>query len=258
MSCRAARVAVTLLALGAAPLAAQTESALAAPLPAFKAGETLVYEAKYGIFKVGTAMLHVAGIDTIRNAPMLHTVFVIKGGIPLYRLNDRMDSWFGLRDFASRRFVQDFHEGGSRRYTAYEIFPDSGFYRQEGVDSTLATSADPLDDLAFFYFARAHPLEVGSQYRFERYFRPDRNPVILTVVERDTLDVPAGRFPTIVVRPTVQGRGILAESSDPRMWISDDERRLIVQLKSKFSFGTITLVLKEIATAPPEDLLGGS
>ncbi len=258
MSGRRALAAFALLTAGAAPLAAQTESAPAAPVAAFTTGETLVYEAKYGIFKVGSAMLHVVGVDTVRGVPTQHTVFVIKGGIPLYRLNNRMDSWFGLEDFASRRFVQDFHEGGSERYTAYEIFPDSGFYRQAGVDSTLATSPHPLDDLAFFYFARAHPLEVGHQYRFERYFRPDRNPVLLTVVGRDTLDVPAGRFPTIVVRPTVQGRGILAETSEPRMWISDDERRVIVQLKSKFPFGTITLALKEIASAPPEGMLDGS
>jgi hypothetical protein len=39
------------------------------------------------------------------------------------------------------------------------------------------------------------------------------------------------------------------------MWISDDERRLVVQLKSKFPFGTITLRLKEITDTPPTDML---
>lgn len=205
-------------------------------------------------------MLHVAGVDTVRAEPTVHAVFVLQGGIPLYRLHNRMDSWFGKRDFASRRFVQDFHEGGSDRYTAYEIFPDSGFYEERGPADTgvvdrQETSVDPLDDLAFFYFVRANALEVGRRYEFDRYFRPDRNPVVLQVMGRDTLDVPAGRFPTIVVQPIIQGRGILAESSEPRMWVSDDERRLIVQLKSKFPFGTITLRLKDITDAPPQELL---
>jgi hypothetical protein len=226
-----------------------------APLARFPAGETLIYEARYGLFTVGRAMLHVAGVDTVRGTPALHVVFVLQGGIPLYRLHDRMDSWFGIEDFASRRFVQDFHEGGSERYTAYEIFPDSGYYTESGVDSVRATSASPLDDLAFFYFVRATDLVPGRRYEFDRYFRPDRNPVVLDVMRRDTLDLPAGRFPTVAVTPIIQGRGILSESREPRMWISDDDRRLVVQLKSRFPFGTITLRLKGITDAAPAELL---
>ena len=39
------------------------------------------------------------------------------------------------------------------------------------------------------------------------------------------------------------------------MWISDDDRRLVVQLKVKFSFATITLRLKELVDEPPADML---
>jgi hypothetical protein len=173
----------------------------------------------------------------------------------IYRLHDRMDSWIGIADFASRRFIQDFHEGGSYRRNVWDIYPDSGYYIEEGVDSIKETSADPLDDFAFFYFVRTVDLEVGQRYEYERYFRPDRNPVVLEVLERDTLDLPAGRFPSIVVHPIIQGRGILAEGKEARMWISDDDRRLVVQLKVKFSFATITLRLKDIVDEPPEEML---
>lgn len=217
-------------------------------------GETLVYEVKWGPISLGSGMMHVAGIDTVRGEPSLHVVFRLQGGTFFYRLNDRMDSWIGLADGASRRFVQDMHEGDSERYTVYEIFPDSGYYVQVGVDTIAPASAAPLDDTAFFYFVRTVDLEVGRRYEYDRYFRPDRNPVVLEVLERDTLDVPAGRFPTLVVRPTIQGRGILEEAREPQMWLSDDERRIVVQLKVKFSFATLTMRLKEIAEAPPEDL----
>lgn len=229
-----------------------TDSNLAGRFPV---GETLVYDARFGILTLGEGLMHVAGIDTIRGAPSLHVVFRLRGGSFFYRLDDRMDSWIGIDDFASRRFIQDFHEGSSERYTAYEIFPDSGFYRQSEVDTVMPTSAAPLDDAAFFYFVRTVPLDVGKRYEFERYFRPDRNPVVLEVLARDTLDLPAGRFATIVVRPIIQGRGILEEAKEPRMWLTDDARRLMVQLKLKFaSVATITLRLREIRDTPPEDL----
>jgi len=219
----------------------------------FPVGETLVYDARFGLLNLGEGLMHIAGIDTVRGTPTLHVVFRLTGGSFFYRLDDRMDSWIELDRFASRRFVQDFHEGNSDRYTAYEIFPDSGFYTQSGVDSVLPTSPDPLDDAAFFYFVRTLDLEVGQRYEFERYFRPDRNPVVLEVLGRDTLDVPAGRIPTILVRPTVKGRGILEEAKEPQMWLSDDDRRIMVQLKLKFaSIATITLRLREIHATPPE------
>jgi hypothetical protein len=231
--------------------------ALAGPgsLLRFEIGETLLYEAKFGFITLGSGMMNVAGIDTVRGTPTLHTIFVLQGGGMIYRLNDRMDSWIGIDDFASRRFIQDFHEGGSYNRNVWDIYPDSGFYTQEGADSSIATSPDPLDDFAFFYFVRTVDLEVGRRYEYNRYFRPDRNPVVLEVLERDTLDLPAGRFPSIVVHPIIQGRGILAEGKEARMWISDDDRRLVVQLKVKFSFATITLRLKEITDEPPAEML---
>ena len=243
-------------ALCGAPLHSQNDSAQAGRTVAgFRIGETLVYEAKFGFLTLGSGMMHVAGIDTVRGVPALHVIFVLKGGGFMFPMHDRMDSWIGIDDFASRRFVQDFHEGSSHRYTAWDIYPDSGYYREEGVDSTIATSPDPLDDYAFFYFARTLDYQVGRTYQFDRYFRPDRNPVVLEVLEKDTLDLPAGRFPSVVVHPVIQGRGILAEGKEARMWISDDESRLMIQLKVKFSFATITLRLKGIVDAPPEGML---
>jgi len=248
--------AILLAALSAGPLAAQEPAdSGSSPIERFPPGETLLYDARFGLLNLGTGMMHVAGVDTVRGVESLHLVFLLQGGSFFYRINDRMDSWVGLHDFASRRFIQDFHEGNSERYTAFEIFPDSGYYRQEGVDTVAPTPEAPLDDAAFFYFVRTVELEDGQRYEYERYFRPDRNPVVLEVMGRDTLDLPAGRFPTIVVRPIIQGRGILAEAKEPLMWLSDDERRIMVQLKIKFaSIATITLRLREIADGLPQDL----
>jgi hypothetical protein len=249
-------VASLVCAVGMTPVAAQSDAGETVQHAlGFEIGETLIYEAKFGFISLGSGMMNIAGIDTVRGEPTLHTIFVLRGGGMIYRLHDRMDSWIGVDDFASRRFIQDFHEGGSYRRNIWDIYPDSGYYVEEDVDSVFPTSPNPLDDLAFFYFVRTLDLEVGQRYEYDRYFRPDRNPVVLEVLERDTLDLPAGRFPSIVVHPIIQGRGILAEGKDARMWISDDDRRLVVQLKVKFSFATITLRLQDIVDEPPEEML---
>jgi hypothetical protein len=249
------RLAVLLIFVLPTPARAQDP----APQPenrwsALPVGETLVYEVKFGLLTLGEGLMHIAGIDTVRGDPALHVVFRLRGGTFFYRLDDRMDSWIRLEDFASLRFVQDMKEANNIRFTEYNIFPDSGYYTESGVDSVRASSPNPLDDTAFFYFVRTVPLEDGERYEFDRYFRPDRNPVVLEVLERDTLDVPAGEIPTVLVRPTIQGRGIFEEAKEPQMWLSDDDRRLVVQMKVKFSFATITLRLREIHDTLPEKI----
>jgi hypothetical protein len=242
------RAAVVLLVASAAAAApAQGQATPPNANPRQWVGERLRYDAKFGILSLGGAELVVAGLDTIQGDSALHIRFVVDGGNFLYQLHNEWDSWIALDDFTSRRFLQDHHEGGRHYQNAYDIYPDSGFYRQAGVDSVFPTSAFPLDDAAFFYFVRTVPLEPGARYEFDRYFKPDRNPVVLEVVGRDTVDVPAGRFDCLVVQPIIKGGGIFKEKADGRLWISNDDRRLVVQIKSRFYFGSLTFRLTEIA-----------
>jgi len=214
----------------------------------FPIGEVHVFDAKYGPLKLGRATLEVVGNDTIRGEATRHYRFdLAANALGIIRMRDRFDSWVGVDDFRSRRLVQDYNEPSQKKINTYEIFPDSGYYRQSGIDTVMPTVEDPLDDWAFLYFARTLDLEPGQRYEFDRYFRPDRNPVIIEVLARDTVEVPAGEFPAIMIHPIIKGGGIFKESADARMWITDDARRIIVQVQSKFlGIGTITLRLTNI------------
>jgi len=214
----------------------------------FTVGERLVYGARYGPFSVGTATMRVAGIDTIRGVEAVHFVFLIDGGALWYHIHQNLESWVGRHDFRSRRFLNQTEEKGKTWERKFEIYPDSGFYREAGRDTTAATVPDPLDDAAFLYWIRTVPLEIGKRYEYRRYFRPERNPVIVDVLKRERVGVAGKKWDAIVVRPRIpNGGGIFAEKADARMWLSDDSLRIMLALQSKFSFGQVTLKLKEIS-----------
>ena len=238
-----ALVVLALLAAGR-PLAAQDSAS--PPAVTFPVGERLSFNAKYGIFNVGKAVMEVVGLDTVRNIETVHIRFRISGGALWYHLDQTIESWVGRHDFRSRRFSSIQDERDRHRERRYEIFPDSGFYREEGRDTTFATVPEPLDDAAFLYWVRTVPLEVGKRYEYARYFRPDRNPVIIEVVKRERVSVAGKKWRAIVVSPKIpQGRGIFAEKSETHIWLSDDPQRLVLAIQSKFSFGQVTLKLKD-------------
>jgi len=212
-----------------------------------------VYGARYGPFSVGTATMEVAGVDTIRAVEAVHFRFLIDGGALWYHIHQNLESWVGRRDFRSRRFLNQTEEKGKAWERKFEIYPDSGMHREAGRDSAAPTVAEPLDDAAFLYWIRTVPLEIGKRYEYRRYFRPERNPVIVEVLKRDRVSVAGRKWDAIVIRPRIpNGGGIFAEKADARMWLSDEQPRIMLALQSNFSFGQVTLKLKEYS-APPSD-----
>ena len=227
----------------APPAAPARQDPVAPPVP-FAPGERLEYEVKFGIFRVGRATMEVAGLDTVRGEPVYHVQFIIRGRAAFfYSMTDTLESWFGVTDLRSRRFVQNNNENGTRYYHRYEIHPDSGYFVQDGRDSQ-PTTAQPLDDASFFYFARTLPLEVGHTYSFDRYFKPDRNPVTLTVLSEDSISTPAGRFAAIAVRPVFKSRGLFAEGGRAVVYLSADSTRIPLVIKTNLSIGSLTMSLR--------------
>jgi hypothetical protein len=174
-------------------------------------------------------------------------VFRINGGIPLYRVDDTFESWFATDDMSSLRFNQSQNEGQKEREHRYEIYPERRVYDDltdtAGVQPSVAS---PLDDGSFVYFVRTVPLEVGRTYQYYSYFKPDRNPVTIRVLRRERVTVPAGTFDAIVIQPVIKAKGIFSEDGQAELWLSDDDRRMIVQMKSRLSFGSIDLYLSGI------------
>jgi hypothetical protein len=226
----APRIWCTALALAAAlPAAAQLHPDSTHGL---LVGEKLEYVVTVGGARAGVGSMEIAGTDTVRGHHVFHTVFTVKGGLLFLKVNDVLESWFDPKDMISYRFIQRINEVNYHRVRIYDFYPERKILQQEGKPEEPMV-AEPLDDGAFFYFVRTVPLVVGQTYTFERYFRPDKNPVIVKVLRRDTVTVKAGKFACIVIQPIIKSGGIFAEGGEALMWLSDDDRHILVQMKTK-------------------------
>jgi hypothetical protein len=218
----------------------------------FGPGERMEYDVRFGALRVGNAHMEVVALDNLRGRPAWHTAFWVQGGNFLYRVNDVYESWMDAETLSSLRFVQQLEEGGKETERRFEIYPERGVFIQTTEHPAVEekTVNQPLDDGSFLYFIRTIPLAVGQTYDFDRYFRPDRNPVRIRVLRRERIRVPAGTFEAIVIQPVIKTKGIFSENGHAEIWLSDDDRHIMLQLKSKLSFGSLNLYLKSYFPSP--------
>jgi hypothetical protein len=229
----------------AAPTEVDASTLRRADVP-WAVGERLEYDVAFGKIRAGHGLMEVRAVEPIRGRPAYHIFFQVRGGIPFYRVNDVFQSWIDTASLASLRFIQELDEGPKERERRYEIYPERRVY----VDHVRAAGEEqpsvetPVDDGSFLYFIRTVPLEVGKSYTFNNYFRPDRNPVKIRVIRRERVTVPAGTFDAIVIQPSIKTSGIFGEEGRAEVWLSDDDQRMMLQMKSRLKFGSLNLYLK--------------
>jgi hypothetical protein len=230
------------------PQPAQAQSAAATTDPAqawrFPVGERMEFSVSWGRVRLGEGSIEVEAIDSIAGQ---------EGGPPFYRVQDRQVSWIRPGPLSSIRFEQRLSEGSYKRDTRYSFDLEGMTYdRHDIVDGEWRARADEtdvpilegaLDDVSFLFFARLLPLEVGQRYEFDRYFKESGNPVVIEVLRREEIRVPAGTFQTIVLRPIIQSGGAFGDGGEAELYLTDDDRRVIVRLKTSMAVGSGNLFL---------------
>lgn len=221
----------------------------------FPVGERMEYSVNWGRVRLGKGTLAVEAIDTIGAESGYRIALEMSGGPPFYRVDDRQVTWVRPRPLASLQFVQRLREGRYHRDTRYEFDLDEpsydrwdirdGEWRLRDEEAGIPVPDGALDDLSFLYFARLLPLEVGQRYELDLYFKESGNPVVIEVLRREEIRVPAGTFQTIVVRPIIRTGGVFGDGGEAELYLSDDDRRLIVRLKTSMKIGSGNMYLTE-------------
>ncbi|MFN2602679.1 MAG: DUF3108 domain-containing protein [Gemmatimonadaceae bacterium] len=240
---RSSKSAVVLICAVSLAGAQEAERPSASVTMPFRAGEKFTYDASFGIIRVGSGTIELSGFDTVRSRLAWRATMTVSGGLPLYRVRDSTVSWFDVRSLSSLRYVQHLREGSYRADRDYEIYPERSTFSKNGKPESPSV-AEPLDETSFLFFLRIIPLELGKSYVFSRYFQPEGNPVVINVLRRERIKVPAGTFNTIVVQPQIAAPGLFSKKEHAEVWITDDSARMVVQIKSHVTFGSLRLALR--------------
>lgn len=96
-----------------------------------------------------------------------------------------------------------------------------------------------LDPLSSFYYLRGLNLEVGKPVYVTIFDSKKVWNVEVQVLRKERIEVPAGEFDTIVIKPLMKSEGIFYRKGDIYIWLTDDEKRIPVKLQTKVKIGSI-------------------
>ena len=236
--------AATLL-LGVLLLTCLASSAIAFSIP-----ERLEFDLSYTGIIAGHAVQEVTleGTDThivstARSADWIRFFFPVDDRIESYLTSGTPPLYIG----SPRLYQERKHEGKTitnreARFDRLKLEVTTTDHRNKN-EKTQPITKRTYDTLSSFFYFRTIPLQVGTSYFIDIY---DCNRLWNTevkVLRREELVIPLGRFKTIVIQPLLKSEGLFARTGDLFIWLTDDDRRIPVQMKSKVVVGSITATL---------------
>lgn len=160
-----------------------------------------------------------------------------------YPVYDTISSIIDSNGFYPVRFDKRLHEGS---YQARDRARFDQKNKQAWVaDTSFSTAAFTHDILSAFTYIRTQKLEVGKSLSMAAISGKKKYELKVECLRKEKITVPAGTFNTIVVEPKVVGVGLFKAKGKLTIWLTDDERRMPVLMKSKIPVGSISAELTE-------------
>ena len=210
---------------------------------AFKEGEKLTFDVKYGFVTAGIAEMSIPKTTTIAGRDVYNITFQVNSVPafdPFYKVRDRYETYLDVKALFPWRFEQHIREGGYKRdFAAF-------FDQRRGVAKTSEGSYDipenVNDIVSAFYLARTFDytqMQPGDKVHLENFYKDKVYPLDVVYKGKETISVEAGTFNCIIVEPLVEEGGLFKSEGNIVIWLTDDALKIPVKVKTKVIVGSI-------------------
>ena len=238
------RFTLFLLLLWATGLAAQEAGC-------FGLGEKICFKVGWGPVNAGKAELEVVDTLSLRGSRVWQIESRARSNRTLsilYPVRDRVITYMDRDGYFSHGIQKYLREGGYSSDRIFEFdYPDqmARRYKQEAVSDSVRLTTHVQDVLSAFYWVRTQPLEVGRTLQVEAMDDLKTYRLAVQVLAREKVKVKAGTFECFLVQPLLMGEGLFKTKGEVYIWITADERRIPVKMRSEIFIGAISAVMTD-------------
>jgi len=238
----------------------QPIASLTPHIDAFFPGETLTYDISWSrMISAGTATMEVKeeklpdGRDGLKFVVTGRSVGLLD---KVYPVNDSVESIFDpqTRESLSYRLRETYGGKKRRRDLAFDHARNIVVSRlNDDPAETLAVPEHVQDGLSMLYSLRTREdFVVGKIITIEVHDSSKNWSIEVHTLGREKLKTPMGEFATVKVKTYPKYQGAFMNKGEVFIWLTDDNRRVPVLMKSKLAFGSFVFTLTAMT---PEHLL---
>jgi hypothetical protein len=211
----------------------------------YKIGEELDFNIYFEFVRGGTSRMSVDSV-MIDGHSCFHFVSTARSARMVdgfYKVRDRVESWQDIEGSFARRYSKRLREGRYKSDKRVDYLPEDSlavlYKKKDAIAETLAVKGKVFDVLSAFYEIRTRPLEVGKTISIELFDVDKYYTLEVNVLRRETIKVPAGKFDCFVIEPRLKSAGLFRRKGSMQVWITADENRIPVLMRSRLYFGRV-------------------
>ncbi len=224
-------------------------------------GERLTFKLRYGFIRAGTATMSILEETEIDGENVLHIQTIAKsssGFSWIYKVEDVVSTYIRIPEFYPIRFEKKLREGSYYADQFLDFYPEDSLVIVEFIryDDDMKVKKRELkeiksppfvqDVLSAFYIVRTMDLTVGEPVFITTVEKHKIYDLKVLVHKKETIEVEAGKFKCIVIEPILKEEGIFKNKGKLKIWLTDDELKIPVQMKTEVVVGSITTELMKI------------
>ncbi len=211
----------------------------------FNEGEELIYEISWFGISAGTGRLHVKDKIIKEGREMYHIAYYANSSelfSKFYKVEDMAETFMDTNGFFPWSFRLKVREGRNKR-DVETIFDQIGhtakFTKDKDEPKIVSVPSAVQDAFSSLYYLRTKNLKVGEKVVID-VFEDKRNwQVEVHVIKKERLKIYSGEIDTVLVKPLLKFEGIFKRKGDLYIWLTDDERKIPVQVKTKIIIGSV-------------------
>lgn len=223
------------------------------PAVAFGPGEKMVYKIGYGLVNAGEGTLELIGMKKYQG----HICYQVQTRAhsnryfsTIYKVRDKVISYIDAKELHSRYFYKRLREGDYRK-TVEISFDHENEVARYADGQIFDTVRGVQDVLSAFYYVRYQDLKEGDVFEVPAHSSRKTYQLAVHVKGKETVKVEAGTFECYRVEPVMQGEGLFKHEGKLTLFVTDDENRVPVLIRTKVPVGSIDVELKEYTPGRP-------
>ncbi|MBI4595673.1 MAG: DUF3108 domain-containing protein [Candidatus Tectomicrobia bacterium] len=220
----------------------------------FKTGESYFFVVTYLGLTVGKASLQVADEMDFDGKKAYHFISTAKTNRFFdffYKVRNRIDSWWDATSHNSIYYKAYQEEVDEIRTKEIRFFPEKELvvYKRGDSQERLNLAKKVQDPLSAFYFLRTRDIHRNESPIIVETFDSRRLwQIQVSVIGKERIEVPAGTFETLVVQSVLDYDTFFKQKGEILIWLSEDEKKMPIKVKSKIKFGSLEAFLERYET----------